>query len=1279
MNGLYDSTDNWATGDDFTSTSISIPGAGKFLLAYRAQSSVPGGVQGIPVAITACAYVGSALQLNGQLNNQVIPINRWAWYAYSLVRGQFWASVPFTATHSNAPNVTRSYLRAITYQSTGAAYSALDSFYFSAQPANQPLAASNPPSYTVELLNPTNPTVGNPTRVLFGVFASHRLLVPAGVRNATISVIVQPPKPVVTTATPSVSSLEALGAVAISGTNFETPASGSTVNGSVTINGNLCANPTYDGQRRITCIVPPATFIGVNLPIVVNLAGRSSDPALLFNYVDQCESNTYVNITVNATYTLFNQCFKCPPGTITTPQGGTVCANCTVGTYSYGSGQSRCQSCEPGTYNNLPASTGCSPCPAGTINKLSGQSTCTPCATGTYSATPASVSCLRCPSGYYNGPSSGNTQCFLCPAGQYSDLDILQPIGPVFQPYVSEANPGPCKPAGAGKFVANPGQPSAAVTLCPAGSIAPNFTQSTCYDCAAGYSSGVGKTACYACNNPTPAGADPVTTGLFAALSGQPLCLACPVGTYAASLAASTCTPCEVGRYTSVAGVAACLPCPPGSAAGGNGTIVCSPCDPGTYAPTSGYSACLTCDPGTYQPASGQLGCLDAPPSTALPTVGAYVPSNSSAQYLLCDPGQYQPNTRQSSCSQCDPGQFQPLSGQLSCTDCPANTFQAAPGQPGCTRCAAGTMTVGASTGNLYCTDCDSGRFNAQSALQTTCSRCSPGTYAPSTGLSECSECGPGTAQPNQGRSVCNLCQPGTATNLNRQTTCQPCAPGSVQPSAGAAACNPCPAGQEQPLQGNTTCVPCRPGYVAATSGSPSCAPCPKGTFSSSGGAFECTPCAAGSYGPITGATACVLCAAGSVQPDAGKESCAPCSVPGTYSGYQGQLACSVCPPGSFGNTTGASQCFACSPGSFQDGSSAAPGACTLCPPGSFSAAVGAIGCQQCAAGSAQPDAGTSACVNCEFGKSQSNVGQALCDPCGFGTYAPINGTEVCLECAPGSYSAVEGAQFCLPCAPGSYQDQPRLAACVLCTPGFFSTEGQINCLKCPARTAAPNSGLSSCYACDENAVADANNVRCLCNPDYAAIFVNDNATGITNKVLCQRCPKGAICDAPGTIWNEMRTAPGYWSPIVGTYYQCLLETQCVGGAAVTANANGTVAADAVDSQCASARTGPLCSYCRAGYSTSVGGDCNPCGPRGNSAAYTFFILLIFIGLLVLCLYIIVTSGSKMMDLALEEEEDKIVGLKTMAAVHERHRYGNIITLEGPPPPKPDFTFKLKM
>jgi hypothetical protein len=214
--------------------------------------------------------------------------------------------------------------------------------------------------------------------------------------------------------------------------------------------------------------------------------------------------------------------------------------------------------------------------------------------------------------------------------------------------------------------------------------------------------------------------------------------------------------------------------------------------------------------------------------------------------------------------------------------------------------------------------------------------------------------------------------------------------------------------------------------------------------------------------------------------------------------------------------------------------------------------------------------------------------------------------------------------------------------------------------------------GSSVCFACDENSIPNDQKTTCLCDIGFAAEYVYNNVT-LQTETTCRECPDGAVCDFRGAEWDTMEAALGYWQGEDDTFYRCLLAAHCIGG-----DEDG-------DTQCAANRTGPICAQCQDGYSEdSFDGSCQPC--EVGSAAYTFTAIVCVAVIAIFYIqynFVLWTSGP-LLDAAHIEDElaantgDYVLDDKAYKTVRQL-RYGQFLTVDGPPAPKPEPLYKLKI
>jgi sugar lactone lactonase YvrE len=694
--------------------------------------------------------------------------------------------------------------------------------------------------------------------------------------------------------------------------------------------------------------------------------------------------------------------------------------------------------CGPGTYNaQLGRTTSCPNCPANQYTPSTGQTTCDPCAAGQFS-TPGSAICW--PPGFYKtNTSSSPTQC---PSGTYSNI-------------------------------------SAASQL------------SDCLSCPPGTSTGgaLGATSCFSTSAGCPA-------GTFTASTTPLVCTACAAGTFSLATA-SACTPCQTGYYSGT-GSATCALCPQGSYCPSG---VETPCPKGTYGILPGstglFQACSSCPPGTFQPS---------------------LRATSIASCASCAAGSFSTSPASPNCTACAPGTANALVGQTSpdvCTPCASGTYTGLPGQASCTStCPVGY--IGTTAGGT--------------SLSTACAACSPGTYSAFTGSLRCTACPPGQYAEQPGSTFCEDCPSGTFSNTPAATSilsCIPCAAGSYNPAPGqtSSGCIPCSPGTASSTAGASQasqCTPCSAGFYAALAGSVSCMLTPAGSFSGPS-ASSLLQCPLGMYSGA-GVSACTPCPLGSAASTAGSASCTNCSA-GHFSDSLGLSSCTPCPIGTFNNlpsSTSSAACQPCASGTFNPSLGQTSSGCISCPPGTASSASGASTlsqCRPCSAGTFASLAGSSNCTVSPAGSFSAPppggaTGATSPTQCPLGTYSGIMGavsSAQCTACPAGKTTASDGAMqdtqcLALPfsCPPGQ---QPRLASAASladCTPLTcpaplrpsayvdFASDAQalpqsLSCLGCASGTLG---SVPACSVCDSSSFCPGFTSRPLYN------FSMDAASG---------------------------------------------------------------------------------------------------------------------------------------------------------------------------------------
>jgi len=122
------------------------------------------------------------------------------------------------------------------------------------------------------------------------------------------------------------------------------------------------------------------------------------------------------------------------------------------------------------------------------------------------------------------------------------------------------------------------------------------------------------------------------------------------------------------------------------------------------------------------------------------------------------------------------------------------------------------------------------------------------------------------------------------------------------------------------------------------------------------------------------------------------------------------------------------------------------------------------------------------------------------------------------------------------------------------------------------------------------------------------------------------------------------------------------------------------------NSDCGDNRDGPICASCRLGYTETVGGGCSKCPSKGASWAFMLGIALIVILVFWFNLYIVLRSGGDYIEAARDVEHKKIDRLmggidegRMLATSNQTRHNLPMLSVHGPPPPKSNFLYKLKI
>lgn len=784
---------------------------------------------------------------------------------------------------------------------------------------------------------------------------------------------------------------------------------------------------------------------------------------------------------------------------------------CSVGGLTLPDGE-----CDPGYYcisnsyvpNPTDGTTGAL-CPAGGYCPK-GSKAAQPCLPGTYSDTTgmkASSECKTCTQGKYClgevivGVSGSCMAGYYCPTGSKTAREVAADPG-----YFTLGN-------------------TWLETKCSAGSYTPDYAQSSCTFCPAGYMcAGPGNTGTFV---NCPAG-QYCPLGSYAGID-------CPAGTYSPITnlqAASDCTACPPGEYC-VGGMAtvsgqtnAGIYSASGASSASSG-IQCTmghycpagtgipiPCDAGTYNPSTGStasSACSTCTAGKYCSKNG----LSAPEGDCFQ--GYYCPAGSSSPRptaYSCAKGQYCPAGSVAPIS-CLPGYYQNSVKQGSCMPCPRGYY-----------CPSGSIAFASH-------DCAAGYYCPEASAIATQNACPAGTYNPNTNAfssNQCVACTPGYYCPNTAQTAVDttaLCAAGYYCILGAKvsnpadSTGGKCSAGYYCPS-GTSYPMPCPPGKACPSAGmSTPGSACAAGYyctLVATTTTP--------TSTAQGGGA----CAAGYY-----------CGAGSSAPT-------PCPV-GTYSASPLQTsltACTLCDDGYYCDqlaaTVKAGMCdagyYCIKDGSMTVGFRTPRPADHICPKGYY-CTQGTTALQPCASTDYQDLTGKTSCSPCPAGYWCSATAKTYCDPSVTKTsfYCPAGQRDI-VSCADGYYDVQAGSSSssdCKACPAGKYCPQnPGTSEGKVneCPAGHYCAEGTgtsqgVVCgvgYYCPAAIAAEMACPPGRY-CGTAGLSDTDIVTLKCQAGYYCMgkaTIPNPTDGMTG-VICPAgnyCPEGTgepIACPPGT------------------------------------------------------------------------------------------------------------------------------------------------------------------
>lgn len=892
---------------------------------------------------------------------------------------------------------------------------------------------------------------------------------------------------------------------------------------------------------------------------------------------------------VNSTAAVLS--FSCPPGTFSGARGAIACRDCAPGTYTNVSGTQVCTGCEVGKAQAAQGKLQCDFCPPGQFAENSGLLNCLSCTLGTIASSLGSTGCTRCQSGSYGFNTS---QCLSCSPGKYMQLEAQTSCLQCDEGYYAgNFSALSCEPCGSGKFM--PSKEGSACLPCAPGYFGSSLGLSVCLACNTGtYTNASGLTTCSVCGigtyGPFPALAACLSCeeGKYIDIEQSEKCVNCPAGTSQQWTGTSFCSDCQSGRYAQDSGWKVCNPCLAGTVAFSNRSTSCTQCPKGTFMNATAGTLCDECQEGFYGPADAQTQCVQCP-------VGFFMFAKRAEVCLACAIGRAQNKTGSNECMMCDPGRFSDVLGLSVCHLCNPGAYAQSQGASGCDLCAVGTH-------NPYpaasaCEDCDAGYYSSHVA-SFICDPCPRGTFQAFTRGSACTACDTGTSsnqtEDDLAATSCVACSPGSYAPLSGMYTCSPCEAGKYANFYHSSLCISCAEGSANPLTGQALCVNCQPGYFAETQGVTSCQPCAEGKFSGVTRTIRCSSCPPGTFANESGQSICTDCIPGFFTGLSSSIECEPCSV-GFFSGVPRASECVKCPKGTSNPNTGQTDCPDCDAGRY----SAVAGAsfCFDCVPGKFAQFQRSVACGDCLPGYYVSTPAARVCAPCKEGRYNGRPGAGSCELCQPGTATSQVGSAVCAECLAGQFSTAAGATICINCDAGTYQKRLGSTSCDDCEPAFFSVSGMSTCSECDAGSAMPFSRGKQCRFCDFNGVSAQPPKDCVCNVGYYAPVRIATDTG---KLSCVPCPRGVVCSKSGVTMENMEVEAGWWRPhnMSLDMYKCILPSHCLGGH---------------NSVCGTFRVGLVCSLCAEGYAASGSGRtgvCELCKSKGNSVVEVVFLLI---------------------------------------------------------------------
>ena len=458
-------------------------------------------------------------------------------------------------------------------------------------------------------------------------------------------------------------------------------------------------------------------------------------------------------------------CSQCPTGTYNDALNRTACADCPINTFMplLGSdAESDCQTC-PSNTESLAGSDEQSDCvcSVGYYHPVIGVANCAPCAAGTFNSNINQTICVNCSAGYYSGVSASNStsNCQQCPtntdSNPGSDALIDCKCDPGFFSTLNDAGTANiCEECAPGSF--NPYSDQTECTLCPAGKFSnvEGAVDDPCTDCDPGHvATTAGAISCTACvagkyqdrtlDNQFAQDCTDCPAHSTHSIEGSSSVLDCNCAAgfrrdATADPETLVCAVCAAGHY-----------CPDG--------IVQTLCPANSYS-SAGVTSCTPCGPhsrgvGTVRTDSSFCQCIEGaegdPGSCSLCIAGEIQPLNLSAHPAVrtdCTPcaiGTYQPGTGLTVCLTCT-GNSSSVQGSVAATDCKCVPgFFGLDGGP-CEPCPRGSFCPGQQPAPSACrlhsssppqSDapedcfCLPGYVGARTA--STCNKCPRGFYCP--------------------------------------------------------------------------------------------------------------------------------------------------------------------------------------------------------------------------------------------------------------------------------------------------------------------------------------------------------------------------------------------------------------------------------------------------------------------------------------------------------------------------------------------------------------------